>query len=53
MNSKAEPPDTIKSNVIQLFELLSLNISDNITIQEQYMKAYPLKIKFINNFNSL
>ena len=45
--------NTIKSNMIQLFELLSLNISDNISIQEQYMKAYPLKIKFINNFNSL
>lgn len=45
--------NTIKSNVIQLFELLSLNISDYISIQEQYMKAYPLKIQFINNFSSL
>ena len=45
--------DTTKSNVLQLFEFLYTNNFGDIDAQEQYIKSYPLKIKFINNFNSL
>ena len=45
--------DTIKSNVLQLFEFLYSNSYGDIDTQEQYIRSYPLKIKFINNFSSL
>ena len=45
--------DTIKSNVLQLFEFLYSNSYSDIDTQEQYIMSYPLKIKFINNFSSL
>lgn len=45
--------ETIKSNVLQLFEFLYSNNYGDIDTQEQYIKSYPLKIKFMNNFSSL
>ena len=45
--------NTIESNVRGLYDFLYNNISRNINEQEKYLRDYPLKIKFINNFNAL
>ena len=45
--------NTIESNVRGLYDFLYNNISRNIDEQEKYLRDYPLKIKFINNFNAL
>lgn len=45
--------NTTESNVRGLYDFLYNNISRNIDEQEKYLRDYPLKIKFINNFNAL
>ena len=45
--------NTIESNVRGLYDFLYKNISRNIDEQEKYLRDYPLKIKFINNFYAL
>lgn len=41
---------TITSNAIDLNNFLQNTISNNIIEQEEYLRDYPMKIKFINNF---
>lgn len=45
--------DTIKSNVEHINKLLVSRPQNSIEMQEKYLQDYALKIKFINNFNTL
>jgi len=44
---------TAMSNALQLRKFLSENEITDINIQEKYLKDYPYKIKFIENFNPI
>lgn len=43
--------NTTLSNVGQLYDFLFKKVSEDLSIQAEYLKNYPLKIEFINNFN--
>ena len=45
--------DTIKSNVEHINKLLVSRSQNSLEMQEKYLQDYALKIKFINNFNTL
>lgn len=45
--------DTIESNARGIYDFLYNSISRNIDEQEKYLQDYPLKIKFIHNFNTI
>ena len=45
--------NTKRNNAVGIRECLKINISANIAEQETYLKDYPNKIKYINNFNSI
>ena len=45
--------NTKRNNAVGICECLKINISTNIAEQETYLKDYPNKIKYINNFNSI
>lgn len=45
--------DTIENNARGIYDFLYNSISRNIDEQEKYLQDYPLKIKFIHNFNTI
>ena len=45
--------NTTRNNAVGIRECLKINISTNIAEQETYLKGYPNKIKYINNFNPI
>lgn len=45
--------DTIEGNAHNLYNFLYNIISRDVNEQEQYLQNYPMKVKFIHNFNGL
>ncbi len=45
--------NTIESNARGVYDFLYNIVSNDVNEQEEYLKNYPFKIKFIHRFNTL